>query len=676
MAVNYQQLEEVVVYNLLTSGLRKELDGSFTLIPDDFGILPGLIEPDVLQTVQALPGIKSIDETVSNINIRGGTNDQNLILWDGIKMYQSGHFFGLISAFNPYLTEQVSLIKNGTSAQYGDGVSGIILMQTNDTIRDNLYGGGGLNLISGDFYAHIPFSSRLAFQFSARRSVTDFLNTPTYDQLFNRAFQDTEIKTGGQSGTDRQLFQDETFYFYDVSGKILYDINEKHSARLSFIHINNDLVYKEAEDPTEMPNQSELDQTNLSFGAMLNSDWSDTFKSQISAYYTRYDLDARSLTFNGQQELFQKNQVDERSAKFNTVLDLSDYVRWRNGYQYSEIGITNTTDVSQPPFQSNIKDVVRTQSFFTEIDYESESKKVKTTAGMRLNYVENLSTFTEFIPEPRINTTFFIADHLRLELMGEMKHQVTNQVIDLEQNFLGIEKRRWVLSDEATLPITKSIQGSLGVNYEREHFFAGVEGFIKEVDGISTDTQGFQNENQFNSEIGSYKATGIETLINYKHEDFSTWISYTLNNNTYSFDSIVPPQFPNNLDIRHSITLAATYTLGNLQFGTGINYRTGQPYTEPVAADPVDNSVFPGRINYEEPNSSRLPHYLRADLSLRYDLWLSRFVKGTASASVLNVLNRRNLLNRYYRLNDSNEVETIESFSLGRTPNISIRIQF
>ncbi|MGB5459527.1 MAG: carboxypeptidase-like regulatory domain-containing protein, partial [Eudoraea sp.] len=122
-SLNYQQLDEVVVYKFLTTGLTKQTDGSITLNTEDFGILPGLLEPDVLQTVQALPGIKSIDETVSDINIRGGTNDQNLILWDDIKMYQSGHFFGLISAFNPYLTEHVTIIKDGTSAEYGDGVS-------------------------------------------------------------------------------------------------------------------------------------------------------------------------------------------------------------------------------------------------------------------------------------------------------------------------------------------------------------------------------------------------------------------------------------------------------------------------------------------------------------------------------------------------------------------------
>lgn len=675
MGVNYQELEEVVVYNLLTSGLQKQLDGRFTLFPEDFGILPGLIEPDVLQTVQALPGIKSIDETVSNINIRGGTNDQNLILWDGIKMYQSGHFFGLISAFNPFLTQKISLIKNGTSARYGDGVSGIIVMETNDEIKDLAYGGAGINLISGDGYGHVPLSSRLAVQFSARRSLTDFLNTPTYDQLFNRAFQDTEIKTGNQGG-DRELIQEATFYFYDLSGKVLYDINEDHQLRFSVIHINNDLVYKESEDPMAQPNQSNLDQTNLSLGAILSSNWSEVHQTQISAYYTRYNLDARSITFNGQQELFQNNQVDERAVKVASTLSFQENLNWLNGYQLSEIGITNTTDVSQPPFQSNIKDVIRSHSVFSELEYETDLRRFRATGGLRANYIENLGTFTEFILEPRINTTLFIARHLRMELMGEFKHQVTNQIIDLEQNFLGIEKRRWILSDNQSLPITRSKQLSLGINYEEEHLFAGIEGFIKEVDGISTRTQGFQNEDQFNGELGSYSVHGIETLVNYKQQDFSTWLSYTFNNNTYTFDSIVPPKFPNNLDIRHSVTLAATYSYRDLQLGMGINYRTGQPYTEPDPDDPVNNSVFPGSINYQEANSSRLPDYLRTDLSFRYDFELSRFVKASASASVLNILGRRNLISRYYRLGDGNEVETIESFSLGRTPNISFRIQF
>ncbi|MBT8310711.1 MAG: TonB-dependent receptor plug domain-containing protein, partial [Flavobacteriaceae bacterium] len=129
-----QVLDEVVITNFLTKGIAKPNDGTTTINPQDFGILPGLIEPDVLQTIQALPGVQSADETVSNLNIRGGSHDENLILWDGIKMYQSGHFFGLISAFNPYLTKDVVVIKNGTSAFYGDGVSSVIDMRSKNEI--------------------------------------------------------------------------------------------------------------------------------------------------------------------------------------------------------------------------------------------------------------------------------------------------------------------------------------------------------------------------------------------------------------------------------------------------------------------------------------------------------------------------------------------------------------
>ena len=111
-----EKLDEVLITSYLSRGITKNTNGSLTVDYNEFDILPGLIEPDVLQTIQALPGIQSIEERVSFLNIRGGTNDQNLILLDGVKMYQSGHFFGLISAFNPFLTQRVTVVKNGTPA--------------------------------------------------------------------------------------------------------------------------------------------------------------------------------------------------------------------------------------------------------------------------------------------------------------------------------------------------------------------------------------------------------------------------------------------------------------------------------------------------------------------------------------------------------------------------------
>src|SRR5690606_5520735 len=106
-------LEEVTVSDVITTGMERKSDGTITLQQRALGILPGLPQPDALQALQYVPGVNSILESAAELNIRGGTNDQNLFLLDGIKFYQTGHFFGLISGLNPPLTKRVDLIRNG-----------------------------------------------------------------------------------------------------------------------------------------------------------------------------------------------------------------------------------------------------------------------------------------------------------------------------------------------------------------------------------------------------------------------------------------------------------------------------------------------------------------------------------------------------------------------------------
>jgi len=664
MAQSYQELEEVVVYKFLTEGLTKLTDASITLNSSGFGILPGLSEPDILQSIQALPGIKSVDETVSDINIRGGTNDQNLMLWDGIKMYQSGHFFGLISAFNPYLTDKVTVIKNGTSARYGDGVSGVLDMQSKNTMEDTFFGGAGFNLISGDAYGQISLTDKLAVQFSGRRSHTDFIDTPTYTTFSQKAFQDTEVQA------------DSDFYFYDFTGKVLYDVNENHRLRFSLIHIKNNLDYEESDANGSLTNLSYLDQTNLSFGGSLESEWSNTFSTQLSTYYTNYQLNALSISNDSRQRLIQNNRVIEKSAKLNTSFKLNEHLKWENGYQITETGIANRTNLNEPAFNSTIKGVVYIHSLYSELNYRSPNQKLFARAGGRFNYIQNKDTFAELIIEPRLNVSYELLPFFKTEVLGEFKSQTTNQIIDLEQNFLGIEKRRWVLADGDNLPITKSKQGSWGINYDKNSFYAGIEAFYKEVNGINVNTQGFQNQNQFDGEVGSYAIKGIELLLNKKTNTYSTWLSYTFNENNYTFNTLVPSTFPNNLDITHSLTLAGNYTYGNLKFGLGFNYRSGRPYTQPDSANPVDASEVPNQIIYEESNSTRLPEYFRADFSAIYDFSINDEIKASAGISVLNFTNRRNNLNTFFRLNQTNEIERVERVSLGVTPNASFRIRF
>ena len=624
---NYQELEEVLVYKFLTTGLSKEIDASILLNTAQFGILPGLIEPDVLQTVQALPGIKSTDETVSDINIRGGTNDQNLILWDDIKLYQSGHFFGLISSFNPYLVDHVTIIKNGTSAAYGDGVSSVISIHTNNEIKDQFYGGAGFNLISADVFGQTTIKENLALQFSLRRSGTDLFNTPTYNSFFDRVFQDSEVAENDPSLAN-DILREERFFFSDFTAKVLYDLNDNHKARLSLINMNNNLDYTESIVTSGRTSESILTQTNVSFGGSLESTWSPAFSSKANFYYTSYNLDSGSFFPGNSQQLIQNNSVEEIGLKLHSHYRFSDLLALQTGYQYNETAISNFTNVSLPPFTSDVEGAIRTHAVFSEIGYESANKKLIARLGGRVNFIENLDVFSKIIAEPRVNVNYTLGSHFKLEALGEFKSQTTNQIIDLEQNFLGIEKRRWVLSDNNSLPITTSKQASIGLNYEQNNLYLGLEGFYKDVKGVSIRTQGFQNQNQFNNEIGSYDIKGVEFLINKKSALWSTWLSYTFNVNDYTFEDLTPSSFPNNLDITHTFTFAGTYTYKKLKLGVGLNYRTGQPFTEPIAGTAgINTTNFPFTINFQDPNSSRLPEYIRADASATYTFPINSKIK-------------------------------------------------
>lgn len=670
MQSSIQQLQEVVLVNYLTKGINKEIDGGISLQPQNFGILPGLSDPDVLQTIQALPGVESIDETISNINIRGGTHDQNLILWDGIRMYHTGHFFGLISAFNPYLTDRVDIIKNGTSAQFNDGVSSTINLYTKDNVVDTFSGGAGFNLISADFFTEIPVFRNVSIQLAGRRSLTDFLNTPTFERYFERTFQDTEIIEAG-TNVDREITGNENFFFNDIAAKILYDITDKDTFRLSFIHVNNELSYEEFGSAEEDTKTSTLDQRNIGIGSYWKRDWNANFYTTISGYYTKYNIDAVNFDITSNQRLEQNNEVLDWGLKVITNLKFNNDLSLESGYQLYEIGITNAVDVSLPRFFQITKNVLLNHALFSEASWQKNKTYIR--AGIRVNYPEK---FNRFIIEPRLSINHKLSRALAINLQGEFKSQYTSQVIDLQEDFLGIDNRKWVLANEEDIPITTSKHGAIGFDYNRKGWLVSTSAYYKLVEGITTKSQGFLDQNQFVNEIGDYNVHGIEFLVNKRNNKFSTWLSYTYSDNDYTFETLTPSEFPNNTDIRHSVVVAGTYTFKNLKLALGLNWRSGRPFTIPTE-DPVNTTVFPNTINYENPNAENLDDFLRADVSAIYNFKISPKIAATLSASILNVLDKENTIYTYFRLtDDTNRIQQVDSRSLGITPNVSFRVKF
>ncbi|GGK33323.1 TonB-dependent receptor [Yeosuana aromativorans] len=666
-----QRLEEVVVTNYLTKGITQLNDGTTTIKPETFGILPGLIEPDVLQTIQALPGIYSVDETVSNINVRGGTHDQNLFLWDGIKMYQSGHFFGLISAFNPYTTKQVNISKNGTRAKYGDGISSVIDMQLSNTVDNEFKAGAGFNLINADVYAKIPLSKKTELQVSTRRSITDLVVTPTYDQYFKRIFQDSDL-TNNQNGS-YSISKNEDFYFYDITAKFLYDITPTDRIRVHFLNVNNDLNYDEqstVNDNNEALN-SKLSQQNLATGITYTKDWNTRLSTTAQIYVTNYNLDATNFDVINNQRLIQENKVTDNSAKIDVNFKANHNIKFNGGYQFSEVGVSNLEDVNNPVFRSYIKEVIRSHAVYAETSLLSNNAKTNLKFGTRINYHQK---FNLFLVEPRLSFSQRFLNDFRFEVLGEFKSQTTSQIIDLQNDFLGIEKRRWILSNNDDIPIIKSKQISTGIHYNKNQLLISAEAYIKKVDGITTRSQGFQNQYQFVNAIGSYQIQGVDFLVNKQFNDLiSTWLSYSYSKNNYTFQDLNNGEpFPNNTDIRHALTVAGTYTYNQFKIALGLNWHTGKPTTQPIAG----NESTDGEINYEAPNSSNLKDYLRADCSATYDFDFSAKTHATVGASVWNVTNKKNVINSYYTIDDDNMVSKVENQSLGITPNVSFRLQF
>ncbi|XMO85275.1 carboxypeptidase-like regulatory domain-containing protein [Algibacter sp. AS12] len=675
MVEQNEALNQILIEKYLTTGLQKYIDGSTVLNTEKFGILPGLIEPDILQSIQALPGVESVDESIANINVRGGTNDQNLILWDHIKMYHSGHFFGLISAYNPYLTDKVVVTKNGTSSEFSDGVSSTITMSTKNKIDDEVSGGFGANLIHADAFLKIPLSKKIALHISGRRSFTDMLNTPTYDNYFERSFQDSELTTNSDNITESNRLSD--FVFYDYTAKLLFDLNENHKVRANVIGIYNNLDYTESFTNSE--NQSEaktsnLKQENLGFGASWNGKWTSRFSTDFTVFYSKYNVDAVDYRIETDQKLTQANEVLETGIKLKTNFKINDAFNVLSGYQFSEIGILNSTEVSAPAYNKTKKDVLLNHALFGEIEFNKADTYLR--IGVRGNYFQK---FNKLLIEPRLNVRQKLSNQFALKLQGEFKNQSATQIIDFQDDFLGVENRRWILANNESIPISESKQGAFGFEYSHNNLMVDVEGFYKTVEGITVSNQGFYNNFQYLNATGSYDAKGVEFLINKTAAKYSTWLSYTYSINDYEFKTLTPSIFPNNLDIRHSVSLAFNYdVIKNLKVSAGGIWRSGQPFTKPVEANETvqdGNNIF---VNYDTPNGENQDDFIRLDASFSYSFNAMKTIESSIRVGVINLLNKKNIINTYYEVdpNNADAAIKIENKSLGLTPNISFRCNF
>ena len=665
------QLEPINAKPYLTSGISKDTDGKIYIKLKRLGILPGLIEPDVLQTIQQIPSVNSVDESIASLNVRGGTHDQNLFLWNGIKMYQTGHFFGLISVFNPNLANSISFYSNGSSAFYGDCVSSVVDISSDSHQSEKNNFGVGINMINADIYGKINVSKTGFVEIAARRSINDLAPTPTYKQYYNKVFQNTTV-TNFSDFQNNNFSSNEKFYFYDFTFKYSQKIGLKSKVVLDLITINDalNLVQSGTINNSSLTENNDLTQKNYGLNLSFKHHWNINNKTNFNFYISNYELFANKNKLESNQRIEQQNLVLEKGIKIenNHQIVKNTYFNW--GYQLSEIGTSNLDNITNPSFYKKVNSVLRTHSVIFEGKINDSINRIYLNLGLRTNYVEQ---FSKTRLEPRFQLNYGLFNDFNVEILGEVKSQNCFQIIDLQNDYFGIEKRRWTLANNSTIPTQESKQISLGFSYNKNNWLMSLTNFYKKVIGVNSSSQGFQNQLEYTKINGQYEAKGLELLVQKKINHFISWLSYSSTQNNYYFDDIQPSQFPNNYKIDHLISWAGVYEQQKLKLALGVKWYNGRPTT--TLQNTIVNSD--STLNYNSPNNAVLPDFLQVNCSVIYSWKSLKAFNYKLGISVTNLFNRKNEINEYYRLNSvTNAIENEKSYALNITPNVSFRISY
>lgn len=698
-----ETLQEVIVKSYLITGIDKNKDGSIGLNSEELGILPGLVEPDIFQSVQWAPGITSINETVSDIQIRGGSADQNLILYDGIKMYNTGHFFGMLSIFNPYVTTGATIFKSGASAEYGERISGIIDIAGETQIPERTKLGLGFNGTQADIYSKIRLGDKVGLVLSGRRSYVDLLGngTPTFDAISEKVFQNTIVDTGPLGQTDGEedeetlLEGEETFFFYDTNIKLLIQPSEKDSLSVTGLLTRNDLFFQLLDDENISQDALVSENEGLSFN------WSgvkaNRWHHSLEGYYSNYNSNYRNVFLEEQttqEESVRRNSVKDYGIQTAIEFDFNTKHALKLGYQNSKNEVfyqlfrdeAGTEDID-PEDSDEEGEESADERDFNEISnranttnalYSTYSFRTKNRGLIRLGLrASKFSLLNNWYLEPRLNLEYPINRILRLKVTAERRFQTLSQLIEFDDTRLRLQSGTWTLTDEDLIPLLKSNQYSAGALLDFNGWTIDFDAYIKNIDGLTSFTNGFTNASEEYSQ-GTSDIFGMDFLLKKQLGDYRIWIGYTYNTVDYNFEELSISKFPGNNDITHNLTLSNTYETGKWKFSLGWNYRTGAPFTPVQSFNSATGDLVFGAIN-----SRRLPDYHRLDASalVNFKLASKKGFNGEAGISFQNIYARQVPLSVFYREDENPitglpEIEQLEQLSLGLTPNFLLRLNF
>lgn len=655
---NPEKIKEILITYYISKGIRKENNG-FSLKSSQKEILPGINGSDIFQTLQQFPGIISPHETTTGLHIRGSTPDQNLILWNDIRVYHAGHLFGMISPFHSTPTQKTYLYLHNIPLRYGERISGIVDIVSKEQMLKKPLIATGVNMLNADVSVGLPLIyNRWDVLFSIRQSVSRFWQSPTFNAISEKVLQNTSVQSFNEN---------DYFDFNDISLKTDFRLNPKNIFSASGLYINSNLNY--TEDNTPFFNR--LNIQNSGFSTHWKHHFTDSFQQSFMLYGSQYNFLNES-----------QNTSNFEYQKKNRLLDSGialDY-SWQHKNQfYVNFGIQLKNYDTSHTFNANSDLLLlilnaehliqRTVGSYLELAYNNLK------FGGQLGYRYNDFFALGHKADPKLSFYFRWHPNFKTEWVFEQKSQVLTQIRESATNELSLENNIWTLVDGKKYPALSVIQGSLNLTYQPKNWLIDTILYYKIINGVTSYTFGFLNLQDNELHQGNSLVKGFNTLLQYSKITQQYRITYSFNDVKNRFNNLNQNNYFNTTALfKHNLYFAYSKTINNWQFVFNWNWHSGKPYQI------IDDS---GNVDFN--SIQYLPSYHRLDASVFYDFYFGKNKNRNLQLGVVlqNIYNRKNPINREY-LRDYGTINGIFTNSYGVkdyygvrfTPNLFLKFQF
>ncbi len=662
---NVQNIPKVMITNYLTKGISFKQNGTFSILSKKTGILAGLTEVDVLESLHQFPSVSNPNETATQILIRGGNSDQNNILFDDISIYHKGHLYGMISPINPNIVSNITFYNKATNPKFNERVSGVIAIKSNEKIYKRPHLNIGSNGIHLDANLSIPIiQKKMQIETGLRRSYSELLETPTYKKYEEKTFQTTTANNA----------KEKKFYFKDVFFKIIYKPNKKNQFYFSNIFIDNNLDFTRNTSQTSSYNDV-LKNSNFGLSVKWNRKWNNNLLQTSIISFSDYNLKYLHKNFNNNiltSTSKKGNQIYDASLKNNFNYNFNPIFTFDFGYQvhFKNVSYAFTQKENNNSFiLDSDNNTIKKHKLYS--NFILNKPKFYLSLGSSFDYYTNLSVF-KIAPRLLIRKSVF--KNLKIELSTEFKNQTIHQIDETVLSDLTLDNKIWRLSNAKKFPVISLKHYTIGAIYIKKRWTINLDFYHKQIDGITALSLGYLNPDNPNFNIGKQKNYGLEFYTKKELTHFNIWMSYGISDVKNKFENINENNFfTSSNEIKHNGTLSIAYIKNNFKVAFAWFVHSGKPFTKAIISD-YNHLIF------NNINSEQLPIYHRLDFSTTYQFNFSKkkHLHGKIGFSIRNLYNRKNLISKEYTLNNSliEPVKEINFYGISFTPNFLFRVWF